>query len=43
LADEMHEQGKRTVLQDITGVKNLDAFTKRFAETTYLIGGRADE
>jgi len=43
LADEMHEQGKRIVLQDITGVKNLDAFTKRFAETTYLIGGRADE
>jgi len=43
MADEMHEQGKRIVLQDITGVKNLDAFTKRFAETTYLIGGRADE
>ena len=43
LADEMHEQGKKAVLQDITGVKNLDAFTKRFAETTYLIGGRVDE
>ncbi|WP_040344893.1 ATP phosphoribosyltransferase regulatory subunit [Neobacillus bataviensis] len=43
LASEMHEQGKRVVLQDITGVKNLDAFTKRFTETTYLIGGSANE
>ncbi|WP_413307242.1 ATP phosphoribosyltransferase regulatory subunit [Bacillus sp. 1P10SD] len=43
LAYEMHEQGKKAVLQDITGVNNLDAFTKRFAETTYLIGGRGDE
>ena len=43
LANEMHEQGKKAVLQDITGVNNLDAFTKRFAETTYLIGGRGDE
>ncbi|MFZ7943895.1 ATP phosphoribosyltransferase regulatory subunit [Neobacillus sp. 19] len=43
LAAEMHEQGKKTVIQDITGVKNLDAFTKRFAETTYLIGGSGDE
>jgi ATP phosphoribosyltransferase regulatory subunit len=43
LARELHEQGKKAVLQDITGVKNLDAFTKRFAETTYLIGGRGDE
>jgi len=39
----MHEQGQKAVLQDITGVNNLDAFTKRFAETTYLIGGRGDE
>jgi ATP phosphoribosyltransferase regulatory subunit len=43
LAAELHEQGKRTVLQDINGVKNLDAYTKKFADTTYLIGGRADE
>jgi ATP phosphoribosyltransferase regulatory subunit len=43
LAREMHEQGKKAVLQDISGVNNLDAFTKRFAETTYLIGGRGDE
>lgn len=43
LAESLHEQGKRTVLQDINGVKNLDAYTKKFADTTYLIGGRADE
>jgi ATP phosphoribosyltransferase regulatory subunit len=43
LAREMHEQGEKAVLQDISGVNNLDAFTKRFAETTYLIGGRGDE
>jgi ATP phosphoribosyltransferase regulatory subunit len=43
LAETLHEQGKQTVLQDINGVKNLDAYTKKFADTTYLIGGRADE
>jgi ATP phosphoribosyltransferase regulatory subunit len=43
LAGKLHEQGKQTVLQDINGVKNLDAYTKKFADTTYLIGGRADE
>jgi ATP phosphoribosyltransferase regulatory subunit len=43
LAEKMQVQGKRTVLQDINGVKNLDAFTKKFAETAYLIGGRTDE
>ncbi|WP_342432966.1 ATP phosphoribosyltransferase regulatory subunit [Neobacillus sp. FSL H8-0543] len=39
LAEELKEQGKRIVLQDINGVKNLDFFTKRFANTTFLIGG----
>jgi ATP phosphoribosyltransferase regulatory subunit len=39
----MHSQGKSALLQDITGVKNLDAFTKKFAGTTYLIGGHTDE
>ena len=43
LAEKMHEKGKQTVLQDINGVKNLDAYTKKFADTTYLLGGRADE
>ncbi|MGX6445317.1 ATP phosphoribosyltransferase regulatory subunit [Neobacillus sp. K501] len=39
LAEKWKEQGKRTVLQDIIGVKNLDAYTKKFATTTFLIGG----
>ncbi|MCM3765752.1 ATP phosphoribosyltransferase regulatory subunit [Neobacillus niacini] len=39
LAKKLHEEGKQAVLQDITGVKNPDAFTKKFAETTFLIGG----
>jgi ATP phosphoribosyltransferase regulatory subunit len=39
LAEKLHEEGNQAVLQDITGVKNPDAFTKKFAETTFLIGG----
>ncbi|MCH6267844.1 MULTISPECIES: ATP phosphoribosyltransferase regulatory subunit [Neobacillus] len=39
LARKLHEEGTRTVLQDITGVKDIDAFTKKFADTTFLIGG----
>ncbi|MCM2536079.1 ATP phosphoribosyltransferase regulatory subunit [Neobacillus pocheonensis] len=43
LAEKMHEEGTRVVLQDINGVKNLDAFTKKFADTTYLIGKAGKE
>lgn len=43
LAKNMHKQGVKAVLQDITGVKNIDAFTKKFANTTFFIGGRGDE
>ncbi|MGG3467959.1 ATP phosphoribosyltransferase regulatory subunit [Neobacillus pocheonensis] len=43
LAKNMHAQGMKAVLQDITGVKNIDAFTKKFANTTFFIGGRGDE
>ncbi|MDP4084067.1 MAG: ATP phosphoribosyltransferase regulatory subunit [Bacillota bacterium] len=38
LAKQMHEKGTRTVLQDISGVKKLDAYTKKFANTIYLLG-----
>jgi ATP phosphoribosyltransferase regulatory subunit len=38
LAKTMHEKGIRVVLQDINGVKNLDAYTHKFANTTYLLG-----
>ncbi|MCM3567443.1 ATP phosphoribosyltransferase regulatory subunit [Neobacillus mesonae] len=43
LAKEMREQGQKSILQDISGVNNLDAFTKKFAKTTFLIGGRNNE
>ena len=43
LAKKMHEQGNKAVLQDINGVNDLDAFTKKFSDTTYLIGGRKDD
>jgi ATP phosphoribosyltransferase regulatory subunit len=39
LAEERKNKGVRTVLQDINGVKDLDSFTKRFVNTTFLIGG----
>jgi ATP phosphoribosyltransferase regulatory subunit len=33
----------RIVLQDINGVKNLDAYTKNFADSTFLIGKAGKE
>ncbi|HJV16547.1 MAG TPA: ATP phosphoribosyltransferase regulatory subunit [Bacillales bacterium] len=38
LAKTMHEKEIRVVLQDINGVKNLDAYTHKFKNTTYLLG-----
>jgi len=43
LAKKLHEEGRPAVLQDITSVKHPDTFTKKFAETSFLIGGRNDE
>ncbi len=43
LAKKMHEEGVQTVLQDINGVKNLDAYTQKFADTTYLLGKAGKE
>ena len=37
LAQKMQGQGERVVLQDISGVKNLDAFSKKFSNTIYLM------
>lgn len=42
-AKKMHERGIRTVLQDINGVKNLDAYTLKFADTLFLIGKAGKE
>jgi ATP phosphoribosyltransferase regulatory subunit len=38
LATQLHQEGKRAVLQDINGVKNLDAYTHQFEDTTFLLG-----
>jgi ATP phosphoribosyltransferase regulatory subunit len=43
LARKMHVEGKRAVLQDINGVKNLDAYTHRFEDTTFLLGKAGKE
>ncbi len=34
----MRAQGKSVVLQDINGVKNLDACTSQYEEITFLVG-----
>lgn len=38
LAKAKREQGIKTLLQDIQGVRNIDEFTGQFAEVTFLIG-----
>lgn len=38
LARDKRGQGIKTLLQDINGVENLDAFTDQFAEVAFLIG-----
>ena len=43
LAKKMHNEGKRTVLQDINGVKNIDAYSNKFADTIYLLGKAGKE
>jgi ATP phosphoribosyltransferase regulatory subunit len=37
-AKKLHQEGKRAVIQDINGVKNLDAYTHQFEDTTFLLG-----
>ncbi|WP_043930288.1 ATP phosphoribosyltransferase regulatory subunit [Bacillus sp. EB01] len=38
-ASILRKEGKRSVLQDIGGVRNVDAFARNFSEITYLLGG----
>lgn len=37
-AKELRQAGRRVVLQDIGGVKDLDAYTSKFSDVTYLVG-----
>lgn len=38
LARQKRELGKKIVLQDISGVKNIDSLTNKFLETIFLLG-----
>lgn len=38
-AQDLRNKGVRVVLQDISGVKKMDDFTKRFDKVTFYIGG----
>lgn len=37
-AQNMRNEGKKVVLQDINGVKNMDSFTEQFVEVIFLVG-----
>lgn len=41
--NELRESNKRVVMQEITGIKDVDAFTKQFEEVAYFIGSRKEE
>nr|WP_154307532.1 ATP phosphoribosyltransferase regulatory subunit [Metabacillus lacus] len=41
-AISLREEGKLTVLQDLAGVEDVDAFSKTFSDVTYFIGSRRD-
>ncbi|WP_338788347.1 ATP phosphoribosyltransferase regulatory subunit [Metabacillus sp. FJAT-53654] len=41
--NELRMNNKRVVMQDINGIKDVDAFTKHFEEVVYFIGSRKEE
>ncbi|WP_042350740.1 ATP phosphoribosyltransferase regulatory subunit [Bacillus massiliigorillae] len=43
LAKELRANGEAVVLQEVTGVTDLDAFTKNFQSVQYMIGSRKEE
>ncbi|MBH0169498.1 ATP phosphoribosyltransferase regulatory subunit [Fictibacillus sp. 18YEL24] len=43
LARNMRSEGKRVVMQNLSGVKNVDEFSKRFDDVLYLIGTKQGE
>ncbi|MFC9310529.1 hypothetical protein ACFTWH_25315 [Streptomyces sp. NPDC057011] len=36
-------KGNKVVLQDLSGIENIDQMTKSFANVTYFIGARKEE
>ncbi|UCZ52645.1 ATP phosphoribosyltransferase regulatory subunit [Bacillus shivajii] len=41
-AKELRAEGRSAVMQDITGLTNVDAFTKQFREVIYLVGSNGN-
>lgn len=37
-ASKLRDQGKNAVLQNISGIQNVDSFTKQFTEVFYILG-----
>ncbi|MEC2077250.1 ATP phosphoribosyltransferase regulatory subunit [Metabacillus fastidiosus] len=42
-ANELRKSGKRVVMQEISGIKDVDAYSKQFYDVTYFIGSRKEE
>ncbi|CUB20999.1 ATP phosphoribosyltransferase regulatory subunit [Bacillus spizizenii] len=42
-ANEERMKGNKVVLQDLSGIENIDQMTKSFANVTYFIGARKEE
>ncbi|MBD1381457.1 ATP phosphoribosyltransferase regulatory subunit [Metabacillus arenae] len=42
-ASNLRLKDNNVVMQDISGVQNIDAFTKKFADVNYFIGSRKEE
>ncbi|MFC0274651.1 ATP phosphoribosyltransferase regulatory subunit [Metabacillus herbersteinensis] len=40
---QLRAEGNRVVMQEITGIKDVDAFSKMFYDVTYFIGSRKEE
>lgn len=43
LANEKRNNGERVVLQDISGIEDVDSFTERYEDVTYCIGKSGKE
>ncbi|BDG37441.1 ATP phosphoribosyltransferase regulatory subunit [Saccharococcus caldoxylosilyticus] len=43
LADAKRREGKRVVLQHISGIRDIDAYSKRYPSMTYLLGSKEKE
>lgn len=42
-AEEERCKGRKVVVQDLSGIENIDQMTKSFQKVTYFIGARKEE